>query len=191
MKHFTLQNKHMFWWRLRPLWIVIGDLDMFSSHHLHRSVARFRKKFSTLCSLLNSAPLCIFSTLLHKSEENCFTNIPHPLNKFFCKQPCDWLIKQRVRKIQHPLIHSAPYRACWKCFLKKNSPLSRTKGWWSQFRRLQRVLNFFLKRATDFTRLFWQVSNFLSATSSCMFSNWTPDVKITGTLPALKLFNCF
>ena len=103
------------------------------------SVARFRKKFSTLCSLhrvLNSAPLCIFSTLLHKSEENCFTNIPHPLTKTFCKQPCDWLINRGWGKfstlwhiqhptepaeVQHPLgvLNSAPYRACWKCFLKQ------------------------------------------------------------------------
>ena len=38
-------------------------------------------EFSTLHRGLNSAPLCIFSTLMHKSDENCFTNIHHPLTK--------------------------------------------------------------------------------------------------------------
>ena len=96
---------------------------------------RFRKKFSTLCSLLNSASLCIFSTLLQKSEENCFTNIPHPLTKTFCKQPCDWLINRGWRnfstlwhiqyptepaEVQYPLgVLNSAYRACWKCFLKQ------------------------------------------------------------------------
>ena len=97
-------------------------------------MACFRKKFSTLCSL-NSAPLCIFSTLLHKSEENCFTNIPHPLTKTFCKQPCDWLINRGWGKfstlwhiqhptepaeIQHPLgmLNSAPYRELSKSDLQ-------------------------------------------------------------------------
>ena len=87
--------------------------------------------------------------------------IHHPLTKTFCKQQCDWLIN-RVRKIHHPLTHSAPYRACWistpfggaefitlQSLLKmlvetKNSPLSTVwkgdeansagcRGWWIPF----------------------------------------------------------
>ena len=75
--------------------------------------------------MLNSASLCIFLTLLHQSEENHSTNIPHPLTQTFCKPPCDWLIN-----IPHPTepeessapfgaAASSPYRACWKCFLKQ------------------------------------------------------------------------
>ena len=88
-----------------------------------------------------------------------------------------WLAnKQRVRKIQHPLTHSAPYRACWisapfggaefttlqsllKMLLEtKNSPLSSTKGGWSQFSSLQRVLNSFLKWAKGWNYKKVQVS---------------------------------
>ena len=134
---------------------------------MHKSVAHFRKKFSTLHRVLNSAPLCIFSTLLHKSEENCFTNIPHPLTKTFCKQPCDWLINRGWGKfstlwhiqhptepaeVQHPLggAKFSTLQSLLKMLLEtKNSLLSRTKGWWSQFSRLQRVLKFFMKQATE------------------------------------------
>ena len=62
--------------------------------------------------------------------------IHHPLTKTFCKQQCDWLINRGWGKfitlwhIQHPtepaefphplgVLNSAPYRACWKCFLKQ------------------------------------------------------------------------
>ena len=84
-----------------------------------------------------------FSTLVHfqhppaQEWEKLFSQTFLTLwPKLFCKQPCDWLINRGWGKfstlwhiqhptepaeVQHPLgvLNSAPYRACWKCFLKQ------------------------------------------------------------------------
>ena len=109
------------------------------------AVARFTKRFHhpskgeefhTLHSVWNSAPLCIFLTLLYQSQENCSTNMQLKFTQTFCKPPCDWLINRGWGKFltlwhipppTEPEECSAPfggaessrYRACWKCFLKQ------------------------------------------------------------------------
>ena len=77
-------------WRMnsfsRPVYQEISiPLEEFprtwhSCRPFHKEIPHPTKgaEFHTLCRVLNSVPLCIFLTLLHQSEENCFTNIPHP-----------------------------------------------------------------------------------------------------------------